>query len=109
MDTSSRTTTTTTTTTTTKTTRTTRTINTNTNIFNVGDAVLHKSNGKTIQAVIVEIRDIQESPYPIRIEYFMINDFGKSIQEFMWVLPDELIKVNDDEQLIYDYDDVDDE
>merc|ERR1712110_599519 len=92
------------------------------NGFGVGDHVIHKNAEECIQGMIVEIRDISESPFPIRIEYYKLNEFKQRQQKFMWVLPRELIKVNssasikqqamqyeeDEDALLYDYDDEDD-
>lgn len=59
--------------------------------YEVGQMVRYKSEsqGTPIQGVVVEIRDESESLYPIRIEYEEHNR-----QKFMWVLPQELAKID---------------
>lgn len=62
--------------------------------YAIGDQVLHnKSDGQSIQGIIVEIRDHSESLYPIRIEYLRANQFGSHTKHHLWVLPQELVKV----------------
>jgi len=95
-------------------------------LFSIGDRVLHQTqtgadNGDgesvTIQGTVVEIRDVSESPFPIKIEYFVEECEQRNVRKYLWVLPEELLKINCntnqtehyDDDILYDYEDDDDD